>query len=332
MEIMYYILGSALILSVIIDLLWTTLWVDGGAGWFTDRLTTSIWKLMRRVDKEVFYNLTGPIILALTLFSWVLLLWIGASLFFSGNPDAIVNSSTNQSIEGLEVAYYSGFTLFTLGVGDYTAQTLLFKIATVLISGIGMLLLTFSASYIISVVGAVVSKRSLARSIMGIGKNSTQFLKNAWNGKDFSQLDLLLSSINSQITELTQLTLAFPLVQYYHSEDVEKTITVAIAVLDEALTILRYGLVNQDLVNITLLKSNQSSIKNYLDTSISGYGDQVEGIDEIPDVMNLLELNKIEIPLWSQEKYSKRIQEIENRRNELLTIVTIDNHKWPNDK
>lgn len=48
--------------------------------------------------------------------------------------------------------------------------------------------------------------------------------------------------------------------------------------------------------------------------------------------MDLLELNKIEIPLWSQEKYSKRIQEIENRRNELLTIVTIDNHKWPNDK
>ena len=83
---------------------------------------------------------------------------------------------------------------------------------------------------------------------------------------------------------------------------------------------------------MTLLKSNQSSIKKYLDTSISGYGDQVEGIDEIPDVMNLLELNKIEIPLWSQEKYSKRIQEIENRRNELLTIVTIDNHKWPNDK
>ena len=55
MEIMYYILGSALILAVIIDLLWTTLWVDGGAGWFTDRLTTSIWKLMRRVDKQVFY-------------------------------------------------------------------------------------------------------------------------------------------------------------------------------------------------------------------------------------------------------------------------------------
>lgn len=253
MEVLYYVLGTGLILFVIVDLLWTTLWVDGGAGWFTDRLTTSIWKLMRRVDKEVFYNLTGPIILALTLFSWVLLLWIGASLFFSGNPDAIVNSSTNQSIEGLEVAYYSGFTLFTLGGGDYTAQTLLFKIATVLISGIGMLLLTFSASYIISVVGAVVSKRSLARSIMGIGKNSTQFLKNAWNGKDFSQLDLLLSSINSQITELTQRTQAFPLVQYYHSEDVEKTTTVAIAVLDEALTILRYGLVNQDLVNMTLL-------------------------------------------------------------------------------
>ena len=63
MEIMYYILGSALILAVIIDLLWTTLWVDGGAGWFTDRLTTSIWKLIRRVDKKIFYNLAGPIIM-----------------------------------------------------------------------------------------------------------------------------------------------------------------------------------------------------------------------------------------------------------------------------
>lgn len=175
MEVLYYVLGTGLILFVIVDLLWTTLWVDGGSGWFTDRLTTSIWKLIRRVDKKIFYNLAGPIILALTLFSWVLLLWIGATLIFSGNPEAIVNTSTNQSINGLEVAYYSGFTLFTLGIGDYTAQTLFFKIATIFISGIGMLLLTFSASYIISVVGAVVSKRSLARSIMGIGENSTQF-------------------------------------------------------------------------------------------------------------------------------------------------------------
>lgn len=326
----FYLLGFSLTVFTIIDLMWTTLWVDGGAGWLTNKLTTAVWKIIKALDNRYIYNITGPLIMILTLFHWVLLLWIGVTIFFAGNPEALINTSTNEVISEWELFYYSGFTLFTLGIGDYTAQTLFFKIATALVSGLGMLLLTFGASYIISVISAVVEKRSFAGSVMGLGENSIELLKNAWNGKDFYQLDLILTDLNSKITQLTQQTQAFPLLQYYHNEDQEKASAVAIGVLDEVLTLLQYGLKDQSIINLTLVKATQSSIATYLNTVIARYGKQVKKVTDIPPPLDLTALKELNIPLVSQKKYSENIKKIEKRRNQISTIITIDHHKWPN--
>lgn len=331
MPYLFYFVGFSLTLFTIIDLIWTTLWVDGGAGLITNKLTTAIWKLIKRLDNQLIYNITGPLIMTLTLFNWVLLLWIGITIFFAGNPESIINTSTNEAISGVELFYYSGFTLFTLGIGDYTPQTLFLKIATSLVSGLGMLLLTFGASYIISVISAVVEKRSFARSIMGLGENSSELLKNIWNNKDFHQFNLILADVNSQIIQLTQQTKAFPLLQYYHSEDKNKASAIAIAVLDEALTLLQYGLKDNSLINTTLVKSTQSSITVYLNTTVNGYGDQVEKVKEIPTLINLSSLTEDMNLLFSQTEYLKKVDSMKKRRNDLYTIIKMDNHEWPNE-
>lgn len=56
MSYLYYTLGLGLTLFTIIDLIWTTLWVDGGAGPLSDRLTAFTWKLIKRIDNKVLYN------------------------------------------------------------------------------------------------------------------------------------------------------------------------------------------------------------------------------------------------------------------------------------
>ena len=92
MSYLYYVLGAAIIIYTLIDIIWTTLWVDGGAGWITDRLTTFIWRRILKSEKELFLDISGPLILSVTLFTWFLLLWIGATVFFAGDLNAIVNS------------------------------------------------------------------------------------------------------------------------------------------------------------------------------------------------------------------------------------------------
>ena len=219
MSYVFYFLGIAITLYTLLDIIWTTLWVDGGAGWLTDNVTTGIWKLILKTKNTRLMNISGPLILTIILFTWFFLLWFGATVFFAGDLGAIIHSSTNQSISWYQLPYYSGFVVFTLGIGDFTPQTILFQIATALFSGVGMLMLTFGASYILSIVSAVVEKRTFARNIMGIGENSIEFIKTAWNGKDFHQLDDFLPDINSQITQYSQQLQAFPLLQYYHSEN-----------------------------------------------------------------------------------------------------------------
>lgn len=147
---------------------------------------------------------------------------------------------------------------------------------------------------------------------------------------DFYQLDLILTDLNSKITQLTQQTQAFPLLQYYHNEDKEKASAVAIAVLDEALTLLQYCLKDKSIINMTLVKATQSSVATYLNTAIARYGEQVKSVTEIPPPLDLTALKEANIPLVSQNKYSKNIEHIERRRNQISTIITIDHHKWPN--
>lgn len=101
MSYLLYVLGAAIIIVTLIDIIWTTLWVDGGAGWITDRLTTGIWRRILKSGKENLMNISGPLILTVTLFTWFFLLWFGATVFFAGDLGAIVHSSSSQSIHYL---------------------------------------------------------------------------------------------------------------------------------------------------------------------------------------------------------------------------------------
>lgn len=330
MSYVLYILGTFIILYTLLDIIWTTLWVDGGAGKITNRLTTSMWRTILKTDNKLLRNISGPLILTVTLFTWFFLLWLGATVFFAGDLGAIVNSSTNQSITWYQLPYYSGFVVFTLGIGDFTPQTPLFQIATALFSGVGMLMLTFGASYILSIVNAVVDKRTFARNIMGIGKNSTEFIMTVWNGEDFHQLDDVLADLNSQITQYTQRIQAFPLLQYYHSDDKEKATPVAMTVLYEAVLVIRYGIKDDGLVNAALISATIKSINNFADTTVAGYGDFFEDFDGEQSKPDLSQIRHSNIPLTSEDDYVEKIEELNDKRNQLQKILMIDHHEWPN--
>jgi hypothetical protein len=49
MNVLFLLLGALLLVFAIVDLLWTTLWVDGGSGPISGRLSTGLWAGLRRV-------------------------------------------------------------------------------------------------------------------------------------------------------------------------------------------------------------------------------------------------------------------------------------------
>ena len=124
MNLLYLGLGVVLLLGVTIDLLWTTLWAEGGAGPLTHWLMTGLWGGFRTVsnqDSRVL-RLAGPLILLAELLMWVILLWVGWTLVFASAEEILIDTLDRGLISWTEWFYFVGYTLFTLGNGDYAVQ------------------------------------------------------------------------------------------------------------------------------------------------------------------------------------------------------------------
>lgn len=327
----FYILGLIIIMVTIIDLVWTTLWVDGGAGPLSKRLAEIIWKTFNKIGekKNTLYDFAGPITLVITLLSWSVLIWIGFAFFFSGDPTSISNSSNPDApIAWYERFYFTGFSLFTLGVGDYTPKAGFWQIVTTLNSGVGILFLTLCASYIISVVDAVVQKRSLATSISSLGHSSTEAIKNIWNGQDFHDIDLVLVDVSTKISFLTQQHHAYPLLDFYHSSKPQESASVAISILDDALTVLQFGLEKENMTNELLMKSTKASVGTYLETLTEAFVTPSDDIPAIPDYESLKDKG---LPMISETEFKDVFEKQINRRKKLKGSVHVDHHAWPGD-
>ena len=217
MNVLYLGLGVLFLVVVIVDLLWTTLWVEGGAGPLTARLMAWTWKLMRRTGRRNsrLFTLSGPVILILSLGVWIVLLWAGWALLFASAENALMDTVNARQISWSELVYYTGYTIFTLGNGDFIPRDSLWQIVTPLASASGMLFITLSVTYILSVLGAVTQKRAFANNVSGLGTQSTEILRTSWDGEAFQGLEVPLNMVASQLNALTANHKAYPILRPY---------------------------------------------------------------------------------------------------------------------
>lgn len=69
MQLTYLTFGVLILLITVSDLLWTTLWIEGGAGPLTSQLMGWTWRVLRRISPQ------NHRLLSLTI--WIVLLWSG---------------------------------------------------------------------------------------------------------------------------------------------------------------------------------------------------------------------------------------------------------------
>lgn len=325
MEFAYLVIGVVLLVGTIVDILWTTLWPDGGAGPLAGRLSTGIWRATRWVGR--FWNraksLGGPAVLVGTLLMWITLLWAGWVFLFASDEGSLNPSS------GLEVTwsgriYFVAYSMFTMGNGDFKPAMGWWQIATSLTTATGMVIVTLSVTYVLSVVSAVAQKRSFAASVTGLGRRPEEFVVHAWNGRDFHSLDLTLNSLSSQLALLADQHKTFPVLHYFHAAERTNASAVAVAVLDEALTVIDAGTPDVDRNDVTL-RSARSSVDGYLSTLRSAYLTPAEQPPPVPD---LEPLRAAGIPTVDDREFQAQVGEIRERRCALLGVVRGDAWEW----
>lgn len=321
-------LGVLFLAIVIVDLLWTTLWVEGGAGPLTSLLMARTWQVLRRVGERNsrVLTLSGPIILTLGLATWITLLWGGWAFIFASGESSIIDTVNRTPVSWSDWIYFSGYTIFTLGNGDFAPQEGVWQIMTTLATASGMLFITLSVTYILNVLSAVTQKRSFANGVSGLGEHSTEILLTSWNGEEFEGLELPLNTFTSQLNTLTSNHKAYPILHYFHSRQTGQSPIVSVAILDEALSMLQFGLSKRSHPSDTILKNARSSVESYLETLREAY---IEPADRSPPSPNLDTLREKDLPTVSDEEFTAALADTDKRRRTLLRLVESDEREWP---
>ncbi|KYH24855.1 Ion channel [Halalkalicoccus paucihalophilus] len=331
MKWLFLAIGIVLLVSAASDLLWTTLWVEGGAGPLTSRLMAWTWRVFRRVCRQNSraLALAGPVIFVLTLLVWITLLWGGWTLVFAGGESTVIDTMNRGPISWSDRLYFAGYTMFTLGNGDFVPREGIWQFVTVLATGSGMLVVTLTVSYTLSVLDAVTQKRSFASGVTGLGTHSNALVRTAWDGEGFSGLDLPLDTYVSQLNTLTSNHKAYPVLHYFYSQRAEQSPVVAIAALDEALTIFCFGISKEYRPNNVIVTNARSSVQSYLETLHSAF---IHPADEAPPPPDLGPLRESGLPTTTNEAFLAELETLTNRRRTLLGLINSDARQWPSSE
>jgi hypothetical protein len=320
--------GVVLLLSAVIDILWTTLWVEGRAGPLTSRLMSGTWEILKTVSGERprVLSLAGPLVLVLGLTMWIALLWSGWMFLFAGGEESLIDTRNIGPISWTERFYFVGYSVFTMGNGDFTPNGGVWQVATALTTASGMFFVTLSVTYVLNVLSAVTQKRSLASSIHGLGGQSTEILETSWDGDSFRGLDVPLNMIANQLGTLAANHKAYPILHYFFTPEPSQAPTKNIAVLDETLTLLRFGVDPAHRPSEPAITQARSGVQTYLDELGSGF---VEPASQSPPAPDLSQLRDSGIPTVSDDEFSKSLVGVDDRRRLLLGLVESDARRWP---
>jgi hypothetical protein len=322
--------GVLLVCLVLFDLLVTTLSASTRAGPLTTGLTNGLWRLAIRgiPDGRHRHKLLGQLgmpIVALIIAQWALLLWAGWTLVFNATDTAVISSTSRMPATIEQRVYYAGNTMTALATSGFEASGTFFQLATVVASTAGYFVITLAVTYLVPVVSAVETRRQLASQIHGLGDTPERLVTQAWTGESFpTSFAVQLVSLTATISLQSQRHLAYPVLRVFHSPRRQTAAGPAVAVLAEAVTLLRYGVATSARPPSGVLLSLFSAIAEYC---------QAVPLDvpppaEAPTPPSLAPLRTAGIPTVTDEQFADSLSSCQDHRRRVAAQVNSDGWAW----
>lgn len=240
MLFLYGIFGFILFLIAFYDIIWTTLSASetgpiSFAIMICYKYIGMVFKSFRLVHRILRF--LGLLTFITTIFIWYILLWLAWSFIFWSAEGNVVSSATGIAADKIEKIYFTGWLIFTAGLGDYKPVGYFFQLITAFANCVGLVMVAITVSYLVSATDAVTRQRQLAGQISALGTSPDEIICNAWDGKNIEKLDSYMSSLADDISQSAQQLIRFPLIFNFHSIELIYSPVVKIAVLDEIVTI-----------------------------------------------------------------------------------------------
>lgn len=326
MSVVFGTLGLLILVSVLGDVVRTTLSTKG-AGIISSFVASSLWSgalaYHRRRTSHKLLSFMGVFILVAIIGVWTFLLWLGWSLLFSVDPGGVVLASSGEPAGIVETFYFAGYTLITLGNGEYRPEGPFWQLMTLLASTTGFFVVTLSITFLLSVLPAVVAKRQLSSYVDTLGRTPEAIALHDWNARPCRALESHLSTLISSINGLAQQHLAFPVLHYFHTTDLRTALPLRIAALDESLSYLKYGLPRCE--GSEQLEPLRESVESLLDTLQTLF---YEAEDDAPPLPSLEPFRERGLNVAEASEFAQRLNENRSRRRHLLGYLKRDGWEW----
>ena len=260
----------------------------------------------------------GGLLSFCTVVMWMGLLWFGWTLIFLPVADAVVRTSTGEPADPVERIYFTGLTLFTLGLGDYRPDGPLWQILTALCVANGFLAVTMSATYLVPMLSAAVQKRAVASMIDSLGNTPEDIVINGWRDDSLLSLGSRLASISSQIVSTATSHLSYPILHTFSTTQAGRALSVQIAKLNEALLLVEHGVSPEVRPADLDISSAMRALKDFFnDAGQSGS----KAAEDVPSPPELARLTGAGIPSVGPEEFESAIAGERGLRSRAFGIV-----------
>lgn len=329
MHVVEIVIGLGLVVLVFVDAFMTTLSMSARAGPLTQHALALAWRGLVRAERHSRgkrpLTAAGTVLLIGTVVIWVALLWLGWFLTFLGSG-SVELSSSHLPADPLDVAYFAGFDVVTLGTGDVVASTPGWRLVSAISSFTGLFLVTLAITYLISVVSAVVARRTLSTQIRALGDTPERIVCNGWVGNGFSSVFLQqLVAIGPPLVTLAEQHIAYPVLHYFHSGSRYLSAPLAIAALDDALLLMGSAVAAEARPDRNAIAPAEAGISRYVDTA-SAVGSLPH--QQAPSAPDREALRADGIPLASAESWDVAVTQAADRRRSLHRLVVGDGWRW----
>lgn len=228
------VVGVVLFVVVSLDQLATIARTGGGRGFVLARLHGWVWRVAlvwhRWRPSHRRLNVISVAMAVLVPVVWIVGLWVAWTCIFLASDTAVVEPGTNEPATSTGRAYFAGFNLFTLGLGDLHPGGDGWRIAAVLASIMGLTMITLSVTYLVPIVQAAVERRSLSRTL-----HQLDLLAHDAVGEAYDDVMDSLADVAEAANKSCEQHLTYAALRYYHAVEPEGSLAVQVAAAEEFL-------------------------------------------------------------------------------------------------
>lgn len=330
MQALPLLLGAALVAVVVHDAFVTTVSAVSAGGPVTQRLGLTLWRLARRVARGPRFRLlaaAGPLTVFVILVTWLVGLWAGWTLIFSADPSAVVHSGTGEPADGWSRVYFTGFTVFTLGLGDYAPDGAPWQVLTAVATINGFVLLTMTVSYLVPVMMAVSDRRQQGMLLHGLGERAQDLVLLGWRDDSFSSLEPRLHELAPTVGELAQKYLTYPVLHFFHAPTRSTALEPGLVALDEAVLILEHGVEERVRPDPATIRPLRATLDRFSELVADEFTGEAAADPPPPD---LEPLRRAGVPVVAPEEFRSAVAGRGRHRRRMAAFL-IDAHWEPAD-